>query len=180
MAKQYKKKEPEHILNERIRAYQVRVVGEGIESQVLPIKDALELANDLDCDVILINPNANPPVCKIADYGKFLYERKKKLKEQERNAVKVVVKEVKFTPNTDTNDFNFKAKHALEFLKEGKKVKASVFFRGRELAFKERGEIMLLNLAKEVEEYGIPENLPKLEGKNMIMMIKPKSNKELK
>lgn len=175
MAKQHKKKEPEHILNERIRGHEVRVVGEDIESKVLPLREALKMAQDLDLDLILITPNANPPVCKIADYGKFLYERKKKQKEQEKNAVKVVVKEVKFTPNTDTNDFAFKARHAAEFLKEGKKVKASVFFRGRELSFKERGEIMLLNLAKEVEEVGIPEALPKLEGKNMIMMIRPKS-----
>jgi translation initiation factor IF-3 len=174
MAKKPFKKEPEHILNERIRGHQVRVVGDDIEGGVFLLKEALELAKEMELDLILINPNANPPVCRLADYGKFLYERKKKLKEQEKNTVKVVVKEVKFTPNTDTNDFNFKAKHALEFLKEGKKVKASVFFRGREMAFKERGEIMLLNLAKEVEEYGIPESMPKLEGKNMIMLIKPK------
>jgi translation initiation factor IF-3 len=168
---------PEHVINELIRAPEVRIVGDKIESKVLSIKEAIDLANELDLDLVEISPKANPPVCKIIDYKKFLYEQKKKQKELKAKQSKVVVKEIRFGPNTDDHDFMFKLNHAIKFLKEGFKVKAYVFFKGRTIVFKERGEILLLKFAQQVEEYGIIEQLPKLEGKRMIMMINPKKKK---
>jgi len=168
---------PEHVINELIRAPEVRIVGDKIDSRVLSIREAIDLANELDLDLVEISPKANPPVCKIIDYKKFLYEQKKKQKELKSKQSKVVVKEIRFGPNTDDHDFNFKLNHALKFLGEGFKVKAYVFFKGRTIVFKERGEILLLRFAQKVEEYGIIEQLPKLEGKRMIMMINPKKKK---
>jgi translation initiation factor IF-3 len=170
-------KGPEHSINELIRAQEVRIVGDQIESKVLSLREALELATSMDLDLVEISPNAVPPVCKIIDYKKFLYEQKRKNKELKSKQSKVVVKEIRFGPNTDDHDFTFKLNHAIKFLKEGFKVKAYVFFKGRTIVFKERGEILLLKFATEVEDYGIIEQLPKLEGKRMIMMINPKKKK---
>jgi len=136
------------------------------------------LANELDLDLVEISPNADPPVCRIIDYQKFLYQQKKKQKEIKAKAAKVVVKEIRFGPNTDDHDFNFKLKHAENFLKEGSKVKAFVFFKGRSILFKEQGEILLLRFAQELEEVGKVEQMPKLEGKRMIMFIAPKVAKK--
>ena len=168
---------PEHKINELIRASEVRIVGDQIESRVVSSREALAIAQELELDLVEISPNANPPVCKIIDYKKFLYEQKKRQKELKAKQSKVVVKEIRFGPNTDDHDFNFKLNHALKFLKEGFKVKAYVFFKGRTIVFKERGEILLLRFAQEVEEFGIIEQMPKLEGKRMIMMINPKKKK---
>ena len=151
----------------------MRVVGEGIEVGVYPIRKAIELADDQGLDLVEISPKAVPPVCKIIDYKKFLYEQKKKQKELKSKQVKVVVKEIRFGPNTDDHDFNFKLNHAKKFLGEGFKVKAYVFFKGRTIVFKERGEILLLRFAQELEDIGLVEQMPKLEGKKMIMMIQP-------
>ena len=140
----------------------------------MTIREAIAMATELGLDLVEISPNATPPVCKIIDYKKFLYEQKKKQKELKARQSKVVVKEIRFGPNTDDHDFTFKLNHAIKFLKEGFKVKAYVFFKGRTIVFKERGEILLLRFAQDVEEYGIIEQLPKLEGKRMIMMINPK------
>ncbi len=150
------------------------MVGDGIESEVLPIREAITLAEGLQLDLVEISPNADPPVCKIIDYRKFLYEQKKKDKELKAKQSKVVLKEIRFGPNTDEHDFNFKLNHAKKFLEEGAKVKAYVFFRGRSIVYKEQGEILLLKFATELENHGIVEQLPKLEGKRMIMMINPK------
>jgi translation initiation factor IF-3 len=141
---------------------------------VLPIREAITLAEGLQLDLVEISPNADPPVCKIIDYRKFLYEQKKKDKELKAKQSKVVLKEIRFGPNTDEHDFNFKLNHAKKFLEEGAKVKAYVFFRGRSIVYKEQGEILLLKFATELENHGIVEQLPKLEGKRMIMMINPK------
>jgi translation initiation factor IF-3 len=150
------------------------VVGENIEPGIFQIREALQIADDLGLDLVEISPNANPPVCKVIDYKKFLYEQKRKAKEMKANAAKVVLKEIRFGPNTDEHDFNFKLKHAIKFLQEGNKVKADVFFKGRTILYKEKGEILLLRFAQELEDYGKVESLPKLEGKRMIMMISPK------
>jgi translation initiation factor IF-3 len=152
----------------------VRVVGEGIEQGVFPIAKALEIAKAADLDLVEISPTADPPVCKVIDYKKFLYELKKKQKEIKAKAAKVVIKEIRFGPQTDDHDFNFKKNHAIKFLQEGAKVKAFVFFRGRSIVYKEQGEILLLKFAQELEEYGKVEQLPLLEGKNMRMIITPK------
>ena len=138
---------------------------------------ALELANELDLDLVEISPKADPPVCKIIDYKKFLYAQKKKQKEIKAKQAKVVVKEIRFGPNTDEHDYEFKKKHAERFLKEGAKLKAFVFFKGRSIIFKEKGQILLLRLAQDLEEIGKVEEMPKLEGKKMIMFIAPKKNK---
>lgn len=148
-----------------------------MEVDVYPIGRALEIAEEQELDLVEISPNADPPVCKVMDYKKFLYEQKKKQKEIKKSQSKVVLKEIRFGPNTDDHDFEFKLKHAKKFLSDGAKVKAFVFFRGRTIVFKERGEILLLKLAQELEEYGVVEQLPKLEGKRMIMMINPKKKK---
>lgn len=154
---------------------QVRLVGDNIENQgVVDLRDALKLADELELDLVEISPKAEPPVCKIIDYSKFLYQQKKKQKEIKAKTVKVVIKEIRFGPNTDEHDFNFKLKHAEKFLKEGAKVKAFVFFKGRSILFKEQGEILLLKLATSLEELGNVEQLPRLEGKRMTMYISPK------
>ena len=152
----------------------VRVVGENIEPGIYNIKEAIELADDQGLDLVEISPKASPPVCKIVDYKKFLYERKKKQKEIKAKTAKVVVKEIRLGPNIDDHDFNFKLKHAIKFLQDGAKVKVDVFFKGRMIIYKEKGEVVLLRFAQELEEYGKVERLPKLEGKRMIMIIAPK------
>jgi translation initiation factor IF-3 len=154
---------------------QVRLVGENIEEQgVFALRDALKLAEELELDLVEISPKADPPVCKITDYSKFLYQQKKKQKEMKAKTTKVIVKEIRFGPQTDEHDFNFKLKHAEKFLQEGAKVKAFVFFKGRSILFKEQGEILLLKLATSLEDWGTVEQLPKLEGKRMTMFITPK------
>jgi len=152
----------------------VRVVGEGVEQGIFPIEKALIIASEAGLDLVEIAPNADPPVCKVTDYKKFLYEQKKKQKEIKSKASKVVVKEIRFGPHTDEHDFNFKKNHAIKFLQDGAKVKAFVFFKGRTILFKEQGEILLLRFVQELEEYGKAEQLPLLEGKRMIMIIGPK------
>ena len=152
----------------------MRIVGENIESGIFNIKDALKLANSLELDLVEISPSANPPVCKIIDYQKFLYEQKKKQKEMKAKSTKIVVKEIRLGPQTDDHDFNFKLKHAIRFLQEGNKVKLEVFFRGRTIIYKDQGETQLLKFAEALLEYGKPEMLPKLEGKKMMMIIAPK------
>lgn len=152
----------------------VRVVGENVEQGVYDIKQALALAKAQQLDLVEISPNADPPVCKITDYSKFKYEQKKKQKELKAKAQKVVVKEIRFGPNTDEHDFEFKLKHATNFLKEGAKVRAYVHFVGRTIVFKERGEILLLKFAQALEEQAKVDELPKLEGKRMILMLSPK------
>lgn len=144
---------------------------------VYPIAEALKLADDLGLDLVEISPNADPPVCKIIDYKKFLYEQKKREKAMKAKASKVVVKEIRFGPNTDDHDYDFKKKHAEKFLKDGAKLKAYVFFKGRSIVYKDKGEILLLKLAQELEEYGKVEQMPKLEGKRMTMFIAPKTKK---
>jgi len=143
----------------------------------MSIADALRLADELELDLVEISPNADPPVCKITDYQKFLYQQKKKQKEMKAKTVKVVVKEIRFGPNTDDHDYNFKLKHAMKFLTDGAKVKAYVFFKGRSILFKEKGEILLLRLAQDLEEYATVEQMPKLEGKRMIMFFSPRKKK---
>ncbi|MDA3817841.1 MAG: translation initiation factor IF-3 [Prolixibacteraceae bacterium] len=166
-------------MNHYIRVPEVRIVGDNIEEQgVMPTKEAMKLADQMELDLVEISPKANPPVCKIIDYNKFLYQQKKKQKEMKQNAVKVVVKEIRFGPNTDEHDFQFKLRHAEKFLKEGAKVKAFVFFKGRSILFKEQGEILLLRLAQELEEDGTLEQMPKLEGKRMTIFISPKKKKK--
>jgi translation initiation factor IF-3 len=149
-------------------------VGDNVESAVMSVRDALILAKELELDLVEISPKADPPVCRIIEYKKFLYDQKKKQKEMKAKQQKVVVKEIRFGPNTDDHDFNFKLKHAKKFLEEGSKLKAYVFFRGRTIVFKERGEILLLKFAQELEEYGSVEQLPKLEGKRMTVLFNPK------
>ena len=150
------------------------MVGDNIEPGIFNIKDALDLADEQGLDLVEISPKASPPVCKIVDYKKFLYERKKKAKEVKAKTAKVVVKEIRLGPNIDDHDFNFKLKHAIKFLEDGAKVKVDVFFKGRMIIYKEKGEIVLLKFAQELEDYGKVERLPKLEGKRMIMIITPK------
>ncbi len=169
------KKEATERINKHIRGVnEVRVVGEGIESQVVTIHEALRMAEDRELDLVEISPNAVPPICKIVDYGKLLYERKQKEKIQKANNKKVKVKELRFTYNTGDHDFNFKLKHATEFLKEGNKVKAFVFFSGRECNYVEMGNILLLRFIDALTEYGKPEALPKMEGRRLWVMVSPK------
>lgn len=164
-------------VNERITAPRVRVVGENIKVDVYPINVAIKLAQEQGLDLVEISPNADPPVCKVVDYSKFKYEQKKKQKEIKSNAQKTVVKEIRFGPNTEEHDFNFKVKHAIKFLEEGSKVKAYVHFVGRAIVYKERGEILLLKFAQALEEHGKVEDMPHLEGKRMFMMLAPKGKK---
>jgi len=165
-------------INEAIRATHVRLVGDNIDNPgIVSRQEALKLAEEKELDLVEISPKADPPVCKIIDYSKFLYEQKKKKKEMKAKAVKVVLKEIRFGPNTDEHDYNFKKNHAIKFLQEGAKLKVYVFFKGRSILFKEQGEILLLRLAQELEEYGKVEQLPKLEGKRMTMFISPKKKK---
>ena len=168
------KKEEPYAVNERIRAREVRLVGDNVENGIYSIHEALKIAEDLELDLIEISPNAAPPVCKVLDYQKFLYQQKKRQKEQKAKATKVVVKEIRFGPQTDDHDYNFKLKHAQGFLKEGAKVKAYVFFRGRSILFKEQGEVLLLRFANDLEELGKLEQMPVLEGKRMTIMLSPK------
>ncbi|OFX89391.1 MAG: translation initiation factor IF-3 [Bacteroidetes bacterium GWF2_33_16] len=173
-----KKDQQAHRTNEQIRVKAVRVVGDNINPDVYSIQDALKMAEELELDLVEISPNADPPVCKIVDYQKFLYQQKKKQKEIKSKTTKVVLKEIRFGPQTDEHDYNFKLKHAQKFLEDGAKVKAFVFFKGRSILFKEQGEILLLRLAQDLEEIGKVEQLPRLEGKRMIMFISPKLAKK--
>lgn len=168
----------QHRINEQIRVREVRVVGDEIESKVMPTRDALKLAEELGVDLVEISPTAVPPVCRLIDYSKFLYQLKKKAKEQKAKQVKMEIKEIRFGPQTDDHDYNFKLKHAIGFLEDGDKVRAYVFFRGRSILFKEQGEVLLLRFANDLEEYGKVESMPKLEGKRMTIFIAPKSKKD--
>ncbi|GET22852.1 translation initiation factor IF-3 [Prolixibacter denitrificans] len=154
------------------------MVGENVENPgVYPTREALRMADAMELDLVEISPKAAPPVCRITDYQKFLYQQKKKQKELKAKATKIVVKEIRFGPNTDDHDYNFKLKHAEKFLQDGAKVKAFVFFKGRSILFKEKGEILLLRFAQDLEELGAVEQMPKLEGKRMTMFISPKKKK---
>lgn len=168
------KPEDPHFINEKIKAPVVRVVGENVEASIVSIKEALAMAEQHGLDLVEIVPTANPPVCKIINYKKFLYEQKKKQKEIKANAAKIVLKEIRLGPNTDDHDFNFKTKHAVKFLEDGAKLKVFVFFKGRSIVYKEQGEVILLRFAQELEEVGKVDQLPKLEGKRMIMFLSPK------
>jgi len=152
----------------------VRVVGSDVNNQIMPINEALKLAEEKGLDLVEISPDSSPPVCKLMDYSKFIYEQKKKQKEIKQKTAKVVVKELRFSPNTDDHDFEFKLKHAINFLQQGYKLKADVFFKGRSIMYKEQGELILLKLADMLEDYGKVEQLPKLEGKRMTILISPK------
>ncbi len=156
----------------------MRLVGDNVEMGVYPISKAREIANEQELDLVEISPNAEPPVCKVMDYKKFLYEQKKRDKAMKAKASKVVVKEIRFGPQTDDHDYEFKKRHAEKFLKDGAKLKAYVFFKGRSIVYKDQGEILLLRLAQELEELGKVEQMPKLEGKRMTMFIAPKTNKK--
>jgi len=174
-----KREEDQHRINQNIRGVnEVRLVGENVEQGVVSIAKALAIAEEQGLDLVEISPNAAPPVCKVIDYAKFKYDQKKKQKEIKANATKTVIKEIRFGPNTDDHDFNFKLKHAVNFLKEGAKVKAYVHFVGRTIVFKDRGEMLLLNFAKGLEEVGKPDDMPKLEGKRMSIIFSPKANKK--
>ena len=173
-----KKDENELPINNEIHAAQVRLVGDNIpEPGIYPLSKALALADELELDLVEISAKADPPVCKILDYQKYIYQQKKKAKEMKANSTKVVIKEIRFGPNTDEHDFQFKLKHARGFLQEGSKVKATIFFRGRSIMFKDQGEKQLLRFAVELEEFGRPENMPTLEGKRMHIMIAPTKKK---
>ena len=168
------RKEAEHLINERIDSPMVRVVGEGMEPTIMNTKEALRRAYDEGLDLVMISPTANPPVCKIIEYQKYLYEQKKREKERKANSTKVVIKEIRLSPQTDDHDFEFKLNHAKRFLKEGNQVKVDVFFRGRAIVYKEQGETQLLKFAEALMDYGKPESMPKLEGKRMLIIISPK------
>jgi len=171
-------KEQPNRINDKIKGLkEVRLVGENIEQGVFTFEEAMRLADQLELDLVEISPNAVPPVCRIVDYQKFLYQLKKREKEAKAKSAKVVLKEIRFGPQTDDHDYNFKLKHAIGFLKEGCKLKAYVFFKGRSILFKEQGEILLLRFANELEEYAKVDQLPKLEGKRMIIMMSPKKTK---
>ena len=160
-------------VNEQIRVREVRIVSDG-GSQVVPTRQALDMARQMEVDLVEISPNAQPPVCRLIDYSKFLYQQKKHQKEMKQKQVKVEVKEIRFGPQTDEHDYQFKLKHAKEFLEDGNKVRAYVFFRGRSILFKEQGEVLLLRFANDLEDYGKVEQLPKLEGKKMFLFLAPK------
>ncbi|MFC6861780.1 translation initiation factor IF-3 [Zunongwangia atlantica] len=172
------RKEDQHRINQKIRAKEVRMVGDNVEMDVYPIEKALAIAEDLGLDLVEISPNANPPVVKAMDYKKFLYEQKKREKAMKAKASKVVVKEIRFGPNTDDHDYEFKKRNAEKFLKDGAKLKAFVFFKGRSIVFKDKGEILLLRLATDLEEFGKVEQMPKLEGKRMTMFMAPTTSKK--
>ncbi|HUP13324.1 translation initiation factor IF-3 [Niastella vici] len=175
-----KEQQQEHRTNNMIRVPQVRLVGDNVEVGVYSIQEAMKMAQEQQLDLVEISPQADPPVCKIIDYNKFLYEKKKKEKEMKSKSKTAEVKEIRFTPGTDDHDFDFKARHAESFLKEGNKVKAYVQFKGRAIMFKERGELVLLKFAERLAEVGQPEGLPKLEGKRMLMIISPKGKQKKK
>ena len=166
-------RQDKHRINRKITAEELRLVGDNVEIGVYKLSQALASANEQDLDLVEISPKAVPPVCKVMDYKKFLYEQKKREKTLKSKTAKVVVKEIRFGPNTDDHDYNFKKKHAEKFLKEGAKLKAFVFFKGRSIIFKEKGQILLLRLAQDLEKLGKVEQMPKLEGKRMIMFISP-------
>lgn len=183
------RKEAEHRINENIRIPKIRLVGDNLDDvsevagqKILPeIYDTYKVkkwAEELGLDLVEISPNAKPPVCKIIDYKRFLYNKKKKEKEIKAKTAKTVIKEIRFGPNTDDHDFDFKVKHAMKFLEDGAKVKAYVHFRGRTIVFKDRGELLLLKFLKELEEYGAAEALPKMEGRRMIVIVSPKKKKK--
>ena len=169
-----KKDKDSHAINEQIRAREVRLVGDNVTEGVYPISQAISIADELGLDLIEIAPMATPPVCRIMDYQKFQYQQRKRLKEQKAKATKVVVKEIRFGPQTDDHDYEFKLKHAIGFLKEGAKVKSYVFFKGRSILFKEQGEVLLLRFANDLEEYAKVDQMPVLEGKRMTIMLSPK------
>jgi translation initiation factor IF-3 len=173
-----KEQQQEHRTNHMIKVPQVRLVGENIEVGVYPIAEAQRIANDQGLDLVEISPQADPPVCKVIDYNKFLYEKKKKEKEMKAKSKVSEVKEIRFTPNTDDHDFDFKSKHAENFLKDGNKVKAYVQFKGRAIMFKERGELLLLKFAERLVDVGTLESMPKLEGKRMFAIFAPRSQKK--
>ena len=166
-----------HRINKKITSEELRLVGDNVEIGVYKLSQALAIANAQNLDLVEISPKAVPPVCKVMDYKKFLYEQKKREKALKSKAAKVVVKEIRFGPNTDDHDYNFKKKHAEKFLNEGAKLKAFVFFKGRSIIFKEQGQILLLRLAQDLEKIGKVEQMPKLEGKRMIMFIAPINKK---
>ncbi|MEI7490897.1 MAG: translation initiation factor IF-3 [Bacteroidota bacterium] len=168
------KKEDLHNINQNIKSPVVRVVGENITPGIYNLREAQNIAENIGLDLVEISPTANPPVCKVVDYKKFLYELKKKQKEMKAKTAKIVIKEIRLGPNTDDHDFNFKLNHAIKFLKEGAKVKVDVFFKGRSIIYKEQGELILLKFAQSVVDYGKIEQMPRLEGKRMIMIIAPK------
>lgn len=170
--------EPEHRINERIRVPEVRLVGDNVEVGVYPIEEARKIAANLELDLVEISPNANPPVCRVVEYKKFLYEKKRKEKEMKANSKQSELKEIRFTANTDDHDFDFKAKHAERFLQEGNKVKAYVQFKGRAIMFKDRGELLLLKFAERLAEVGSLESMPKMEGRRMLAMFAPKVTKK--
>jgi translation initiation factor IF-3 len=173
-----KEQQQEHRTNNMIRVPNVRLVGENVTVGVYPTTEALKMAQDQALDLVEISPNADPPVCKIIDYNKFLYEKKRKEKEMKAKSKASEVKEIRFTPNTDDHDFDFKAKHAEKFLKDGDKVKAYVQFKGRAIQFRERGELLLLKFAERLNEVGVLEGMPKMEGKRMLAIWAPKSQKK--
>jgi translation initiation factor IF-3 len=173
-----RQQEPEHRINDRIRVPQVRLVGDNVEVGVYPTDQARRMAFDQGLDLVEISPTADPPVCKIIDYNKFLYEKKRKEKEMKAKSKASEVKEVRFTPNTDDHDFDFKVKHAQKFLEDGNKVKSYVQFKGRAIMFKERGELILLKFAERLAEHGVLEGMPKMEGKRMLVMFAPKGSKK--
>jgi len=175
-----KEQQQEHRTNRMIRIPEVRLVGEGIEPGVYPTEKALAMAEAQGLDLVEISPNAAPPVCRIIDYKKFLYEKKRKEKEMKANSKQSEVKEIRFTPSTDEHDFDFKCKHAEKFLKEGDKVKAYVQFKGRAIMFKDRGELLLLKFAERLAETGVLEGMPKMEGKRMLVIFAPKGQKKNK
>ncbi|MBS7372841.1 MAG: translation initiation factor IF-3 [Muribaculaceae bacterium] len=173
-----KKDKDEHAINDQIRAQEVRLVGDNVEEGIYPIAKAIQIADELELDLIEIAPMAKPPVCRVMDYQKFQYQQRKRLKEQKAKSTKVVVKEIRFGPQTDAHDYDFKLKHAIGFLKEGAKVKSYVFFKGRSILFKEQGEVLLLRFANDLEEYGKLDQMPVLEGKRMTIMLSPKKAKD--
>ena len=175
-----KEQQQEHRTNHMIKVPEVRLAGDNIEVGIYPTADALKMAQDQQLDLVEISPGATPPVCKIIDYNKFLYDEKKKKKEMKAKSKTSEVKEVRFTPNTDDHDFEFKCKHAEKFLQDGNKVKAHVQFKGRAIMFKERGELLLLKFADRLKEVGALEGMPKMEGKRMLVMFAPKSQKKPK
>jgi len=172
------RKEPEHRINHFIRVPQVRLVGDNVEVGVYPTAEAIRMAQDKGLDLVEISPNADPPVCKIIDYNKFLYDKKKKEKEMKANAKVSEVKEIRFTPNTDDHDFDFKVRHAEKFLKDGNKVKAYVQFKGRAIQFQDRGQLLLLKFADRLAEVANLESMPKMEGRRMLAMFAPKGKKK--
>lgn len=172
------RKEPEHRINHLIRVPQVRLVGDNVTVGIYPTQEALKIAQQQGLDLVEISPQADPPVCKVIDYNKFLYDKKRKEKEMKAKSKSAELKEIRFTPGTDDHDFDFKARHAENFLKDGNKVKAYVQFKGRAIMFKERGELVLLKFAERLAEFGQVEGMPKLEGKRMLMIISPKTGKK--